>query len=290
MTVPLDALGAGVTSIDVSVEPVADTAALTDAVPAPQGTVIVAGQAYDIDITDDQGTALTQFSPPLALTFTVDPAVTDPATVVVFSYDAATGSWVLVDPLLVTASVDGTVTVSIDHLALFALFVDTAAPLVTAPADITVELEAPADRASIDQAEIAAFLAGAGATDNIDDAVDLTNDAPDAFPVGTTTITFTAMDGAGNTGTAAATVTILAGELVIPTAFQDPPPNGNFRVWLDPEQRVSEALAGIEDTILIVWIWDSNARRWLSWPPTELLMEQTDFTLTFGAVLWVVGA
>ena len=228
VTVPLDALGAGVTSIDVSVEPVADTVALTDAVAAPQGTVIVAGQAYDIDITDDQGNALTQFSPPLTLTFTVDPLVTDPADVVVFLYDAATGEWVLVDPSLVTASVDGTITVIIDHLTLLALFVDTEAPVLTPPADITLATETPAESVPIDHPDIAAFLAGASAEDALDGPVVVTNGAPAEFSIGSTLVAFFATDGAGNTATAVATVTVVSGELGAPLAFQNIPPQGDF--------------------------------------------------------------
>ena len=289
VTVPLDSLDASVSSIDVSVKPVEDTTALTDAVAAPQGTLIVAGQAYDIDITDDQGTALTQFSAPLTLTFTVDPLVTDPADVVVFLYDAATGEWVLVDPSLVTASVDGTITVSIDHLTLFALFVDMEAPVLTPPADITLATETPAESVPIDHPDIAAFLAGASAEDALDGPVVVTNGAPSEFPIGSTTVAFFTTDGAGNTATAVATVTVVSGELGVPLAFQSLLPQGDFRGWLgDGGIAVADATAGLEEQIRIVWLWDGA--RWLSYVPGLPAQITTNFTLQFGSVLFVVGA
>jgi hypothetical protein len=57
-------------------------------------------------------------------------------------------------------------------------------------------------------ATIQAFLAGATATDNVEGAVAVTNDAPATFALGATVVTFTASDGSGNTGTAQATVTV----------------------------------------------------------------------------------
>jgi hypothetical protein len=47
------------------------------------------------------------------------------------------------------------------------------------------------------------------ATDNCDDNVTITSNAPAVFPLGTTTVTFTATDDAGNSSTATTTVTIV---------------------------------------------------------------------------------
>jgi HYR domain-containing protein len=47
------------------------------------------------------------------------------------------------------------------------------------------------------------------ATDNCDDNVTITSSAPAVFPLGTTTVTFTATDAAGNSSTATTTVTIV---------------------------------------------------------------------------------
>jgi hypothetical protein len=80
------------------------------------------------------------------------------------------------------------------------LGLDNAAPVVTAPADITVE--------AIGSANMSVALGAASATDNVDGAVAVSNDAPAAFPVGTTVVTWSATDAAGNTGTATQQVTV----------------------------------------------------------------------------------
>jgi hypothetical protein len=77
---------------------------------------------------------------------------------------------------------------------------DSELPVVTAPADITgVEASAPLTPI--------ADIGLASATDNIG-VVNLTNDSPGSFPVGTTTVTWTATDAAGNEGTATQLVTV----------------------------------------------------------------------------------
>jgi hypothetical protein len=55
---------------------------------------------------------------------------------------------------------------------------------------------------------IAAFLAGASATDNCDPSVSIADDAPSVFGLGTTTVTFTAEDAAGNTQGCSANVIV----------------------------------------------------------------------------------
>jgi hypothetical protein len=84
---------------------------------------------------------------------------------------------------------------------------DTTPPTVTAPAGITV---AAVDRSGTPASNptIQAFLAGATAVDTVDGPLVPSNDAPTIFPLGTTVVTFTATDAAGNTGTATATVTV----------------------------------------------------------------------------------
>ncbi len=62
---------------------------------------------------------------------------------------------------------------------------------------------------------IAAWLADASAVDPQDGIVPVSNNAPDNFPVGTTTVTFTATDVCNNTGSAQASVVIeIAGNSV----------------------------------------------------------------------------
>ncbi len=78
--------------------------------------------------------------------------------------------------------------------------VDTTAPTVTAPAAVTVE--------QTDRNGTAATLGVATATDICDAAPTITNNAPAVFPLGTTTVTFTATDASGNFSTATTTVTV----------------------------------------------------------------------------------
>ena len=87
-------------------------------------------------------------------------------------------------------------------------YVDSAAPTISAPADIAVEASQPTGSPASDTA-IAEFLAAATARDDVDGVVaSISHDAPGTFPIGTTTVTFSATDSAGNTGTATATVTV----------------------------------------------------------------------------------
>ena len=71
--------------------------------------------------------------------------------------------------------------------------VDTTGPVVTPPADVTAEATGALTTVSIGTAT---------ATDLVDGVPSLSNDAPVTFPVGTTIVTWTATDAAGNTGTA----------------------------------------------------------------------------------------
>jgi len=71
--------------------------------------------------------------------------------------------------------------------------IDTIAPVITVPANVAVTTSA--SQATVD-------IGMATATDNVDGIVAVTNDAPAAFPIGVTTVTWTASDAAGNTATA----------------------------------------------------------------------------------------
>ena len=84
---------------------------------------------------------------------------------------------------------------------------DTAGPVVSVPASITVDAASAAGTPA-SNASIAAFLAAATAADIVDGNVSVTNDAPSVFPIGATTVTFSAADSLGNIGTATAVVTV----------------------------------------------------------------------------------
>ena len=76
---------------------------------------------------------------------------------------------------------------------------DTIAPVVTPPANMTVQATGAMTSVNIGTAT---------ATDAVG-VVSLTSNAPAGYPLGTTTVTWTAKDAAGNTGTATQTITII---------------------------------------------------------------------------------
>ena len=81
-------------------------------------------------------------------------------------------------------------------------------PAVTAPANITVAATNSSGAAATNPT-ITSFLNAASAFDAVDGAIaTIINDAPGIFPLGTTTVTFSATDSDGNTSTAQATVTV----------------------------------------------------------------------------------
>ena len=83
---------------------------------------------------------------------------------------------------------------------------DQTAPAVTVPETITVAAAGATTPASNEI--ITAFLTAASGTDNVDESIFVTNDAPTTFPLGETVVVFSATDAAGNTGTASASVTV----------------------------------------------------------------------------------
>jgi len=93
---------------------------------------------------------------------------------------------------------------------------DSIPPIVSAPTDIYV-LATDVNGTAAAQSTIAVFLGAATATDIVDGSVIVTNDAPSLFPVGTTTVTFSATDTANNTGTATARVVIDSAASFYPT-------------------------------------------------------------------------
>jgi Ca2+-binding RTX toxin-like protein len=78
--------------------------------------------------------------------------------------------------------------------------VDTTAPSIAAPADITAEATS-ADGNTVS-------LGDATAADAVS-LLSITNDSPDTFPLGETTVTWTATDEAGNSATATQKITIV---------------------------------------------------------------------------------
>ena len=77
---------------------------------------------------------------------------------------------------------------------------DNTPPTITPPPNITLESIDPQSTINIGTAT---------ATDNRDSNPTITNDAPNSFPLGVTTITWTATDSSGNISTVTQTVTII---------------------------------------------------------------------------------
>ena len=84
---------------------------------------------------------------------------------------------------------------------------DTTPPMIVVPTGISVEGDTlgGANRANL---AISNFLQSASATDDVDTSVTVTGDGPSVFPVGETTVTFSATDSAGNNAAATAVVTV----------------------------------------------------------------------------------
>jgi len=98
-----------------------------------------------------------------------------------------------------------TVTSSTGETCTFTVTVkDEEAPAITAPANVRVN--AAAGLCNIAKTDVT--LGAPQYSDNCT-GVTVTNDAPETFPVGTTTVTWTATDAAGNTATATQTVTVV---------------------------------------------------------------------------------
>lgn len=97
---------------------------------------------------------------------------------------------------------------------------DTTPPTLTVPAGITIGATSPAGVSASD-ARVAAFVAGATATDIVTERPTVTTDVPGLLPVGATTVTFTATDSSGNHVSATSTITVSAPPA---TAGPTPPP------------------------------------------------------------------
>ncbi len=168
---------------------------------------------------------------------------TDPGAV---AHDACAGDFAATASGSVDANTVGTYTITynaIDPSGFAAApvtrtvnVVDTTPPVVTAPANVTVNTGAGNTSCTVTVSN--ATLGTASATDSCVGAVSVTRTgvpSGNVFPAGTTTITYSATDGQGNTGTATQTVTVIDDTLPIITlnSFAPSmwPPNHKYQTF-----------------------------------------------------------
>jgi hypothetical protein len=200
----------------------------------PLGTTTVTFTA-----TDDSGNSAS-CTTTVTVVDTTDPVITCPADEIV-EQETADGTVV---PLTATATdiCDADPTITSDELAIYPLgtttvtftatddsgnsatctttvtVVDTTDPVITCPLDVTVEQET---------ADGTVVQLIATATDICDVDVDITSDELAIYPLGITTVTFTATDDAGNSATCTTTVTVVDTTDPIPECLETVNPHGN---------------------------------------------------------------
>jgi hypothetical protein len=136
------------------------------------------------------------------------------------------------------------------------LAADTKPPVITAPADIVVTPAAGATGVAATHAQIAAFLAAATAIDDVDGVVEVTHDAPATFPVGTTKVTFTAKDKAGNVATKTAIVTVAAVKVgTTPGTFASAPADKGISLAAWNGGTVEAAVEAAGPGLASVWVF-----------------------------------
>lgn len=116
---------------------------------------------------------------------------------------ALEGSPVMVAIMVTGFDNCGLATMAVDTVAV----IDDIPPVITCPDSVAVECTGAGGTPADDPA-LADFFADATATDNCEGEVEVTNDAPEFFPLGTTVVTFTAADASGNTSQCSAPVTV----------------------------------------------------------------------------------
>jgi HYR domain len=99
------------------------------------------------------------------------------------------------------------------------VIVDTTKPILTPPGGRNVYATTPTGIPRSDPA-LASFLNGAVASDIVDQTLPVGNNAPEFFPVGPTTVTFSTTDRSGNTAQGTSTLTVFP----MPPAGTTPPP------------------------------------------------------------------
>jgi hypothetical protein len=121
-----------------------------------------------------------------------------------FPIGTTTVTWTVTDVNGNTTTAEQTVTVSREIL-----------PTITAPANITIDT----DEGSCEATEVEVGTPTVTGEDIPSDGI--SNDAPESFPIGATIVTWTVIDGNGNTATAQQTVTVEDNEVPVIAAVSD---------------------------------------------------------------------
>ncbi len=127
---------------------------------------------------------------------------------------------------------------------------DTTPPDVTCPADITIECNDHCEGGGVpkNDAQLTDFFADFTAVDICDTTPTLSNDAPNCFPLGTTTVTFTACDDDNNCADCTADVTVV----------DTTPPEITVELNRDALWPPNHKMAGISATVVVTDLCDPN--------------------------------
>jgi hypothetical protein len=152
---------------------------------------------------------------------------------------------------------------------------DTTPPTLIAPGDTSVYATTDAGADAADQGPITSFIFGFHVADIADASPKVTANSPQFFPVGTTTVVFTATDASGNKSTASAKLTVLAKPAPGTTPPPLPPPRDN-----KPPGNVQSVLAKGGD--------GRAAFKWTN--PTDADFDHTEITRTTSLTAKATGA
>lgn len=140
---------------------------------------------------------------------------------------------------------------STDFLTVIYEIPDTTAPSITAPDDITLASSEP----------VAVDLGTPAVSDTADPNPAVSNDAPDLFPIGNTTVTWTAIDTSGNI--AADTQTVTVNEAVpagiISVADLDGSSDLGSKFWIAAAYITVSNTVGSADSVNVAGVWSDGS-------------------------------
>jgi gliding motility-associated-like protein len=168
-------------------------------------------------------------SPAVSDNCTANPTVSNNAPMV-FPLGVTTVTWTATDAASLTASCTQTVTVFDDD-----------APSITCPAAVNGGTNTGCTATSV-------ALGSPTATDNCTANPTVSNNAPSAFPLGSTTVTWTATDAANNSATCTQLVTVADDDAPVPDAANLPNATGQCSVTVTPPTATDNCAGTITGT------------------------------------------